>query len=586
MSVPLVANPFKVPQIKRTEKSEEEKQRDAKRANELVAMQAKLEDELLQKLDELKELCLREAALTGHLPTEIYMTLHPDEPVPKITRRVGTAYSLSDIVLASANTDDAVACIETDIQIQKGIIAATERMSKDRFINKSLRKKHRRDLQSAHHKLRDLERGLHKVRISMSKPDVSSIDGSIHSSSGFSINSLKTWSRNRGNSLRNDSFAKSCPTTPRGSVPDLCDSEDEHTPTWNESRAPSTTSLAQLAQTATSTTTSGTSITTNTSPNDSGIHSGFAESSPPSLPGRRATMPSNRTASVGAGRHVASPDSHLYENIGYTSVAPYKSAYRQSNFPTINSNEPTGPVNDHPPALKTSVSAILPKRGLGSTNFGIKSNSVSQFDGLAGHQNLTSVANSQLGRIVRKMSNATPVNGMHGPNSRLSMANPPTQRASSVGAPPTSGFATASLDRRALWHRQMATIESNGANKETHNTQNQTTTFPVGTDNFQSSSSETDRARARSISQQNGIGLNVPHCTVNPRNHSTSRLPSNEWFRSNRDPQMEALLNFYRSEDVFSKQITPGPVISATPNTRIVPIQQKPAQRKKGATMV
>lgn len=68
--------------------------------------------------------------------------------------------------------------METDIRMQKEIIAATERMSKDKYINKSLRKKHRRDLQSAHHKLRNLQKGLTQMRLSMSKPDVSNIENS------------------------------------------------------------------------------------------------------------------------------------------------------------------------------------------------------------------------------------------------------------------------------------------------------------------------------------------------------------------------------------------------------------------------
>lgn len=73
--------------------------------------------------------------------------------------------------------------METDIKMQKEIIAATERMSKDKYINKSLRKKHRRDLQTAHHKLKNMQKGLNQMRLSMSKPDVSNIEGNENSSS-------------------------------------------------------------------------------------------------------------------------------------------------------------------------------------------------------------------------------------------------------------------------------------------------------------------------------------------------------------------------------------------------------------------
>ena len=241
--------------------------------------------------------------------------------------------------------DDKLALLETDIRMQKEIIAATEKMSKDRFINKSLRKKHRRDLQNAHSKLRDLQKGLSKMRISMSKPDISSLDGSINSGSIYSLHGISKWDycihlmRAILESWHNDETssqfgfsAKSCPTTPRGSIPDLCDSDERssnYSRMWNKS--PSSASLVHLQPTTTSTT-SGTSIATNTSPNDSGIHSGIADSSPPSIPSRRNTLSSTRITSPNG----KSPNSHVYENVGYNSIEPYKSAYRQSNFPTIN----------------------------------------------------------------------------------------------------------------------------------------------------------------------------------------------------------------------------------------------------------
>lgn len=151
---------------------------------------------------------------------------------------------------------------------------------------------------------------------------------------------LESWF-NSGNS------AKSCPTTPRGSVPDLCDADDRlsnNSRFWTKSPSKYvlnsfsymnwnvfSASFTQIHQTTTSTN-SGTSITTTTSPNDSGIHSTTTESSPP-IPVRRKTMPSTKTSNLST---KIGDDPHVYENIGYHSSQPYQSAYRQSNFPTIN----------------------------------------------------------------------------------------------------------------------------------------------------------------------------------------------------------------------------------------------------------
>jgi hypothetical protein len=181
---------------------------------------------------------------------------------------------------------------------------------------------------------------------------------------------------------------------------------------------------------------------------------------------------------------------------------------------------------------------------------------------------------------------------------RLSMANPATVRASSVHG--FNGFSTASLDRRALRQRQAAVAAASAAsisrpNENLNVSQKLTTTFPVGVESYnqtQAESKERQQQQMRSISQQNGIGIGIPHCTVNPRHHSTSRLPPGEWPYASRDPQMEALLNFYR-DGVFSKKLVPPSTVSTTPTTRIVPIQQKSSNNgnnshssSKGATMV
>uniref|UniRef100_A0A914YT48 Cytohesin Ubiquitin Protein Inducing domain-containing protein n=1 Tax=Panagrolaimus superbus TaxID=310955 RepID=A0A914YT48_9BILA len=601
--IPVVINPLKHPLSKRNdEKTEEEKQRDQKRAEELTKLRDSVEDALIQKLDDLKKICIEEAEITGVLPVETYITLHPDEPLPKIKRRVGTTFSIPDDVFANSGTDDKVVLMETDIRMQKEIIAATERMSKDKYINKSLRKKHRRDLQSAHHKLRNLQKGLNRMRLSMSKPDVSNIE---NSEGGSGISRIKNWSWSSKN--QEFSMAKSCPTTPRGSIPDLCDSDERSSNcsrVFNKSPAPSSSSMGQLRPPTTSTT-SATSITTNASPNDSGIHS---ETTPPLIPNRRMTLPATSPTSPKSRNQITkSIDAegvHIYENVGYTSMAPYKSAYRQSNFPTLQT--PDGMSEPNLRSLLTNDSTPQAMKGSSSTQFTKSTNNATNFGVTNTHfpystqENITSAANTQLGRIVRKMSNgvstAAFLSQTQLPSHRLSMANPTTVRASSSvhgggGSGINGGFSTASLDRRALRQRQAAAIAAANtkANENSKVSSHMlTTTFPVGVETFNQSQAD----RLRSISQHNGIGIGIPHCTVNPRHHSTSRLPPGEWPYPSRDPQMEALLNFYRG-GVFSKKLAPSSTVSSTtPTTRIVPIQQKSSSssnshsNSKGATMV
>uniref|UniRef100_A0A915E497 FERM domain-containing protein n=1 Tax=Ditylenchus dipsaci TaxID=166011 RepID=A0A915E497_9BILA len=186
-----------------------------------------LEDRLLQKLLDLKAVCIREGEITGKIPNEIYKTLLPEEDLPVVKKRIGTTFKFSDDVLQQAHLDgDRQAQLAIDIELHRKIVAAAERLAKDKSTNKSVRKKRRKDWQAASQKLKGLEKGLYKLRVSNSKPDnlnYFETASMSNAGSGFSLNSLKGWS-NFSISLK--SATKSCPTTPRGSVPDLLMADD------------------------------------------------------------------------------------------------------------------------------------------------------------------------------------------------------------------------------------------------------------------------------------------------------------------------------------------------------------------------
>lgn len=63
--------------------------------------------------------------------------------------------------------------LEADVELHKKIVAAAERLAKDKTTNKSVRKKRQKDLVAATQKLRGLEFGLTQLRLSASKPDIS-----------------------------------------------------------------------------------------------------------------------------------------------------------------------------------------------------------------------------------------------------------------------------------------------------------------------------------------------------------------------------------------------------------------------------
>ncbi|CEF62859.1 FERM domain and Pleckstrin homology-like domain and FERM, C-terminal PH-like domain and Band 4.1 domain and Protein of unknown function DUF3338 family-containing protein [Strongyloides ratti] len=125
--------------------------------------------QLIKKLDELKEICIQEAELTGELPKEIYKTLMPGEPEPKINRRVGTTFKISNDILKNLTNEgknevDRILQMEVDINVQRAIVNAEKYLSRDKSTHKSIRKKRKKDFVAANERLKDLEKCLTQER--------------------------------------------------------------------------------------------------------------------------------------------------------------------------------------------------------------------------------------------------------------------------------------------------------------------------------------------------------------------------------------------------------------------------------------
>ncbi|CAP38939.1 Protein CBG22314 [Caenorhabditis briggsae] len=239
--------PPDVPDMSETlhNKSTEEFQRDLERCGMLKTKKADLEARLRQKMQELKEVCVQEGDITGEMPIEINEVVLPGDDFPRLKRRVGTAYSIPD-ELIKIDKDDKVSQMETDVELHRRIVAAASRLATDKTMNKSVRKKRQKDLLAAKQKLSRLEQGLQSIRQSASKPDISSLTS----------DSSNSWSAsNSCGPMLTMAMTKSCPTTPRGSVPDLRNELDDEKDEFDENvdervsrRAPSAISRHSLSQ--------------------------------------------------------------------------------------------------------------------------------------------------------------------------------------------------------------------------------------------------------------------------------------------------------------------------------------------------
>ncbi|TMS37944.1 hypothetical protein L596_004775 [Steinernema carpocapsae] len=533
--------------------TEEEKRKNFENYEVLKAKKEDLEDKLLAKLDELRSVCISEGEITGEMPKEIYRTLVPGEPEPKLKRRIGTAFKFSPEILSQSTKVDKLDQMEADVQLHRKIVAAAERLAKDKSMNKSVRKKRRKEFEAACQKLKGLELGLNQLRLSSSKPDVSS------AGIGSTLTGVRAWpnfsghpcSTKAGGSL----VAKSCPTTPRGSIPDLF-SEKELCDRDETDRARDH------------------SLPLRTQP-----HRGSPRSMalPPTVPGRRPTVPTVKvstssfpTDELDNPLNVRSPSLQGFENVGYQSSAPYKSSYRQSNFPTLqNSNRFTRAQSEH--SLRQESPPLLSSddrpNGLRPVDHG-------RSPGLRPHEASINSWSAPSGVQMKPGR----IDGNDSADDRLSrwasrVTSHESRRMESLGVPSalghtnsshsfSGGFATTSLDRRALKARQSSasqlpantTIQSTSElRRENLKTELKTTTFPVTQHGSIRESYKTlakpDLMRYHSSTLNNSRNLNakppVPsyvsrHCEPSVGNNSVSRLPAGT------DPHMEALLHYYK----------------------------------------
>lgn len=114
-----------------------------------------LEESIVQKNQELRELCIKEAQITSIMPPEV--PLEPGENLPQIRRKVGTAFEYPQNLITKLNQEkESISALETDLQVQRCILENASRFVNDASNGKE---KHKNKLicEQAKHKIKEME---------------------------------------------------------------------------------------------------------------------------------------------------------------------------------------------------------------------------------------------------------------------------------------------------------------------------------------------------------------------------------------------------------------------------------------------
>ncbi|XP_029166321.1 transcription factor mef2A [Nylanderia fulva] len=125
-----------------------------------------LQEKLTQKNNELKNLCVEEAEITGVLPPEI--PLEPGESPPTFHKKVAFIYPQKPVnVLKTADVEESE--LELERQVQLGIVETALSIIHDSTESKATRRKHRLAYQQSQRRLQELETELNFIRQSRGK---------------------------------------------------------------------------------------------------------------------------------------------------------------------------------------------------------------------------------------------------------------------------------------------------------------------------------------------------------------------------------------------------------------------------------
>ncbi|KAG8002715.1 Innate immunity activator protein [Nibea albiflora] len=129
-----------------------------------------LEERLELCLLELRKLCIREAELTGKLPSDY--PLMPDEKPPRVRRRIGACFKLDEGLIHLDKQDSELQALETDLALQRQIYEAARKLSLEGHLSKPQKKSRLQQCKREEKKVKDLQEAVfqHRIKSECSSP--------------------------------------------------------------------------------------------------------------------------------------------------------------------------------------------------------------------------------------------------------------------------------------------------------------------------------------------------------------------------------------------------------------------------------
>ncbi|XP_069545001.1 innate immunity activator protein [Brachyistius frenatus] len=133
-----------------------------------------LEERLELCLLELRKLCIREAELTGTLPSDY--PLMPDEKPPRVRRRIGASFKLDEGLIHVDPQDSELQALETDLALQRQIYEAARKLSLEYNLSKPQKKSRLQQCKREEKKVKDLQDAVlqHRIKSECNSPCVTS----------------------------------------------------------------------------------------------------------------------------------------------------------------------------------------------------------------------------------------------------------------------------------------------------------------------------------------------------------------------------------------------------------------------------
>lgn len=122
-----------------------------------------LKDQLERCVQELKDLCIREAELTGRLSDDY--PLLPGERPPQIRRRIGAEFQLDEENIPRGAEDSELSLVDAELALQMKIYEAARKLCEEDQLSKAVRKSRVQQRKREEKKLRKLQETAFQLRL-------------------------------------------------------------------------------------------------------------------------------------------------------------------------------------------------------------------------------------------------------------------------------------------------------------------------------------------------------------------------------------------------------------------------------------